>query len=161
LRHLAGRLVLQAAGLGVELVLALVRLGRGPVGRAVVLVELLRVEGNDLEAVVAGLDALQDGIGKETFRLLPVVLVEDVLSFVTSRLRGEQHHDGQRECETTRLQYARFPPVAIEDRLNGRGQRLSTAPVGSRGSMGWGLASATSLSYSHSRTEPTRTIFGF
>src|SRR5262249_11690710 len=75
-RDLPRRLVLQAAGLVVEFVLALVRLGRVPESLAIVVMELVAVDRDDLEPVLALLEPLEDRLGEEVFPLLPVVRIE-------------------------------------------------------------------------------------
>src|SRR5213596_3249848 len=75
-RDLVGRLVLEPAGLLVEVVLAGVLLARVPERLAVVVVELGRVDGDDLEPVLALLEALHDRLGQQVLPLLPVARLE-------------------------------------------------------------------------------------
>src|SRR5262249_15153730 len=70
-RNLARGLVLQPAVLRLDVVLALVGRRRVPELLRVVVPELLRIDGRDLEPVLPVLQALQDRIRKEVLSLLP------------------------------------------------------------------------------------------
>jgi hypothetical protein len=108
LGDLARRLVLQAARLLVELVLAGVRLRRVPEGLAVVVMELRRVDRHDLEPVFALLEVLHDRVGEEVLALLPVVGVERPRLIVRgaglgSDKRGEREHAQEAEEDGHRI----------------------------------------------------------
>jgi hypothetical protein len=97
--NLAGGLVLDAAGLLVQIVLALVRGGGVPELLRIVGLELHRIDGHDLEPVLPVLQALQDRVRQQVLTLLPVVGVEHPRLIVGCRARLRSSRQQQRGTE--------------------------------------------------------------
>ena len=166
-RHLAGRLVLQAAGRGIEVVLALVCLRRGPVLGREVLLELRVVDRDDLHLVVAGLHALQDRFGQQLLGFLPVRRVENVLPFAVGG--GDSAREQNARCgKEPSVGHSHLEILLkgagtgglIESRFRGCRQRSGPGEPEFSGASGTRRSSPRSLSHSQSSTDPTISISG-
>src|SRR5262249_25026645 len=155
-RDLPRRLVLQAAGLVVEFVLALVRLGRVPESLAIVVMELVAVDRDDLEPVLALLEPLEDRLGEEVFPLLPVVRVERPRLVVARGARLRAWDEGPRDerggAEADRRNFDLHRVLHRMRDRPGFGRLRS-------GCQGPGAAART-FSSSHARTAPTSITSG-
>src|SRR5579883_3290800 len=151
-RNLPCRLVLEPAGLLVELVAAGVRGSCVPELLREVLAEFGGIDRDDLEPVLALLEPLKDGVGEQPLPLLPVVGVEDprLVPGRGSDCRAEERHRRRHQRRTA----PRCPHACLRE---GFGCSPLFACSGSvcKGNQ---LPGALSLSFSSSqwRIAPTR-----